>query len=154
VILSIDPGSKNAGVAVYNLKGELAKAWLAQGKDWVETASAVIDGLPVSAIRIEVVIIERMQIYDSTPLAHANDCITLSLMAGRVTGVLSAEVVTYYPNTWKGQVPKDIMTERIKNKLTKAEHKRIVLPGKALQHNVYDGAGIGLYYLKKKGIRL
>jgi hypothetical protein len=155
MILTIDPGSKKAGVALFEDNGYLMTAWLAEGKDWRETADAVISKLPVNAVRVTAVAIEKMQIYDSTPLAHANDCITLSLMAGRVTGLFSGWVgdntFAYLPHQWKGQTPKKIMIERIKSKLTAEETKRVQLPKTKRGHSdIWDAVGIGLYHLRKE----
>jgi hypothetical protein len=158
MILCIDPGSRKAGVALFETDGLLMTAWLAEGKDWKDTADSVVDKLPINAARITVVVVEKMQIYNSTPLAHANDCVTLSLMAGRVTGLFSGWIgdrtYAYYPHQWKGQVPKRIMIERIKKKLTPGETSRIKLPkaaGKKL--DVWDAVGIGLYHLRKERSR-
>ena len=147
--LYLDPGAKKAGVALFEPDGRLMAAWLSKGADWMKTADNVIARLPVSAIRVHRIGIEKMQIYDSTPLAHANDCIILSLMAGRVVGLLSrAHVVEYLPRQWKGQVPKKIMTERIKSKVAPEELPRIQNKN---SHDVWDAVGIGIYDLR--GVR-
>lgn len=142
----IDPGSRVAGAALFEGK-ELVAAWLSEGTRWEETADNIFKTLTetVNIEAIQTVIIERMQIYDSTPLAHANDCITLSLMAGRVTGMLpGCDVVAYVPKAWKGGAPKKIMTERIKSLMSEVEHSRVVpCKKKSLMHNVYDAVGIG-----------
>jgi hypothetical protein len=151
MIISIDPGSKKAGVALFETTGKLMTAWLSRGGDWRETADNIMADLPVNAARITEAAVERMQVYDSTPLAHANDCITLSLMAGYVAGRFSVwtgaeNIHAYYPHQWKGQVPKKIMVERIKNKVTDSEKKRVK---DAKAHDVWDAIGIGLYHLRK-----
>jgi hypothetical protein len=156
MILCIDPGAKKAGASLWEPNGLFTGAWLGRGKDWIETADDVCKQLPTSAIRVSVVVIEKMQIYRDTPLAHANDCITLSLMAGRVAGLFPwAKTVEYYPSTWKGQVPKDIMIERIKAKLSHTEHKRVNLPRLKKGHaDVWDAVGIGQYHLRTERRRL
>ena len=155
MIICIDPGAKKAGVALFETSGKLMTAWLAEGKDWRDTADCVMRRLPVSAVNVSAVVIEKMQIYESTPLAHANDCITLSLTAGRVTGLFSGWVgdntFEYTPRTWKGQVPKGIHIERIKEELTDPETRRLQLPkDKKKQLDVWDAVGIGLYHLRKE----
>lgn len=151
MILCIDPGVKKAGVALFEPDGKLMTAWLAEGKDWRDTADCVMRKLPVSACNVSAVVIEKMQIYDSTPLAHANDCITVALMAGRVTGLFSGWVgdhtFEYYPNQWKGQVPKKIMIGRIKRQLTTSETNRVQ---NGASHDVWDAIGIGLHHLRSK----
>ena len=155
MILTVDPGSKKAGVALFEPTGLLTTAWLVEGDNWRETADNVMRTLPVSAARISAVCIEKMQIYDSTPLAHANDCITLALMAGRVTGLFSGWLgdytFEYFPRQWKGQAPKDISIERIKAELLDEETRRLRLPkDKKKQLDVYDAVGIGCYHLRKE----
>jgi hypothetical protein len=55
------------------------------------------------------------------------------------------------PKEWKGQVPKDIMLDRIVNKLNDTE--KSVLESKKLikskKHNVIDAIGLGLYILDR-----
>jgi len=156
MILCVDPGAKKAGAALFESSGALVAAWLAEGKDWRETADDVRLGMPVNSIRVLEVVIEHMQIYQDTPTAQANACILLSLMAGRVTGLFAHSVPShgnhaYLPKTWKGQTPKKIHIERIKEKLTKDEHKRVVLPKVQRGRNdVWDAVGIGLYHLRKQ----
>jgi len=148
MILCLDPGAKNAGCALFE-NGELTTAWLARGENWCETADDVMSLMPVNAVLVQTVVIERMQIYKDTPVPHANDCITLSLMAGRGTGYFSGcNVVEYRPNTWKGGVKKHIMTKRIQSKLSQDEINRIDMPAKSLAHNVWDAVGIGLYHTR------
>lgn len=144
LILCLDPGAKSAGCALFE-NGELTTAWLARGKNWRETADDVMKQMPVNAVLVQTVVIEYMQIYKDTPLAHANDCITLSHMSGRVTGYFSGcNVVEYRPGTWKGGVPKAIMTERILSKLSKDEYGRIETCPKSLFHNIVDAIGLGI----------
>ena len=155
MILCIDPGSKKAGVALFETNGKLMTAWLSEGKDWRETADNVMRGLPVSAALVSGVVIEKMQIYDDTPTAQANACVILSLMAGRVTGLFSGWVgdntYEYLPKTWKGQTPKKIHIVRIQEKLTLEETKRVQLPKIKRGHaDIWDAVGIGLYHLRKK----
>jgi hypothetical protein len=146
MILCLDPGSKKAGVALFEMTGRLTAAWLATGNSWKNTADAVLDGMPVSAVNVSQVVVEKMQIYDHTPPAQANACIDLSLMAGRVGGLFRhAKPFEYLPKTWKGSVPKKIMVERIRNKITAGETARV--KGKQY-HDVWDAVGIGLYHLR------
>ena len=56
-------------------------------------------------------------------------------------------VETLFPADWKGQVPKEVMTERIRRSLTEEERGRIEKCKASLMHNVLDACGIGLYRL-------
>jgi hypothetical protein len=152
VILCIDPGSKKAGVALFEDSGILMTAWLAEGEDWRDTADDVMRKMPVSAVKVRSVVIEKMQVYDHTPTAQANACIILSMMSGRVTGLFAGSVPSYgnheyLPNTWKGQVPKAIHHRRIEEKLGNLELLRIQLTkNKKGNLDVWDDIGIGLYH--------
>jgi hypothetical protein len=154
MILCLDPGAQAAGVALFENNGILRLAFLAQGKNWQETADALFKRLGDHAILVTAVALERMQVYDDTPPKYANDLITLSLMAGRVTGFFlgagyNIAIKEYLPREWKGGVPKEIMTNRIKGMLTQKERDCIEEPrAKSLMHNVYDGVGIGIFHTR------
>lgn len=157
MILCIDPGVRAAGVALFDDK-ELTTAWLAEGKDWEDTADSVMRKLPVNSCLVQEVVVEHMQIYKQTGLAQANDLITVSMMAGRVTGLFSgwASAKSYLPRDWKGQVPKDIMVKRVEKVISKEELKRVDWPSADKRHNVWDAISIGLFRVgrtMKGGIR-
>ena len=150
MIISLDPGVKKAGVAVFHDK-KLTEAWLAHGKNWQDTAQNVKSHF-IACYSAELVM-EKPQVYVQSKLkGDPDDLIGLALMAGCVAGMLSAgvkSVYLYFPRQWKGQVPKNIMTARTKEKLSDEERSRVDLPAKYLQHNVWDAVGIGLYHLKR-----
>jgi len=158
-LIAIDPGVKCAGVAVFDSCGELAAAWLAKGGSWTETATAVRNELvtrymPPLLAKAEIAI-EVPQIYTQAKLkGDPNDLVDLALMAGCFVGLMAGpqtRVTGYRPRQWKGQVPKNVMTKRIQGKLSPDEHERVELPtAKELQHNVWDGIGIGLHHERIK----
>jgi hypothetical protein len=47
-----------------------------------------------------------------------------------------------YPSEWKGQVPKDVMNERVLKRLSVKEHEALV----SSDHNTLDAVGIGLFH--------
>lgn len=153
--IALDPGVKIAGIACYG-DGELACAWLVQGKSWNDTAwqawAELRAHVPEEVIRYANVVIEKPQVYTQNKLVgDPNDLIDVAMMAACFAGKLHPDTVikTYLPRQWKGQVPKAIMTKRIIKRLSEAEHERIELPIKSLRHNVYDAAGLGLYYERR-----
>jgi hypothetical protein len=154
MIVTLDPGAHEAGVAVWHRDGILADAYLvraARRDPWLHLAMLVKDEL--RDVDVEWVVIERPQVYvASRSKGDPNDLITLALMAGAVAGLLEAPFLTEYkPAQWKGQAPKDVMIERIIRALTVDEHTRVRLPdAKSLAHNVWDAIGIGLYHLRGK----
>ncbi len=162
MLISIDPGAKLAGVATFE-DGELTCAWLARPKGdnigWRETAfetyRTLLDRFPVQVLIDAEVAIERPQIYHPKFLrGDPNDLVTLALMAGGIVTLLgqSVSVTEYYPKQWKGQVKKEAMVERVKERV--AENgwtDRVELPTRAkkLAHNIFDAIGIGLKHLKR-----
>jgi Holliday junction resolvasome RuvABC endonuclease subunit len=161
MIVSIDPGVHEAGVAVWYGDGPLASAWLVRLDDpryttpWAGMGRTVAN--EVGRIALDAVVIERPQVYvHSRAKGDPNDLITLALAAGAMIGAMRATrtkliVVEYKPAEWKGQVPKDVMTRRIKRSLTEDEHERVRLPSaSSLAHNVWDAVGIGLHHLRSK----
>ena len=156
MLISLDPGVKVAGVAIFE-DNELSRAFLVQGGNWYLTAQEVwrqiLDGYPfgIRGLNPELAV-EIPQIYNTRKI-DVNDLITLSLMAGAFVGQIAERVVsirTYLPSQWKGQVPKSVMTKRTKNKLSPEERARVELPSaRGLQHNVWDSIGIGLHHLRK-----
>jgi hypothetical protein len=156
MILCLDPGTKAAGIALFEDSGILHSAWLAQGTAWHETADAVLESMhtaKVNAAGVREVVLEKMQVYQDMPIPPAV-LITLSLMAGRVTGRFAqwaGKPVEYEPKKWKKQVPKPIKIKRIQAQLTPEETARVRLTGKKkLDHNIFDAVGIGLYHLRAK----
>jgi len=55
----------------------------------------------------------------------------------------SMDLVTVYPDEWKGQVPKKIMNERVWARLSSEEQENVTKK----DHNVLDAVGIGLHQL-------
>lgn len=145
MLLSVDPGKHKHGCALWE-NGELVRAW------WTGSNTSIVDEIkeicPVQCITK--VAIEIMQIYAGTGVKKGNDLLAVNFSGGRLVGELRGhldEVVTYLPRQWKGQVPKDVMNRRIIKTLSIEERTRVSLPtAKSAQHNVWDGAGIGLKY--------
>ncbi len=77
-----------------------------------------------------------------------NDLIDLALVCAAIAGKVGGdtEVVTYYPQEWKGSIKADTFTERILEALSNEEKQRIQRTG-ALDHNTIDAVGLGLKYL-------
>jgi len=161
VILSIDPGKRHAGCALFDDK-ELACAWLvkanktyaeAVGSWGVATAHAVRDDLlkRVYPGVIEVAVIEKPVVRKGHSSKISNDCVDLAIMGGAFAGVHCEQIEKvhfYIPEDWKGQVPKGVMIERIQSRLDEEEFGRVDLPdNKKRQTDVWDAVGIGLKYI-------
>ena len=140
-LITVDPGVHRTALATFD-EGELVHAVL---------ENVTKDG-PLSVPHAAQVVIELPRSYPgSRQKGDQNDLIDLAQVVGRYAEAFrreGAEVALVYPRTWKGTLPKDVMVERIKGRLSAAEHARVELPSAAsLAHNVYDAIGIGLHAL-------
>lgn len=104
------------------------------------------------------VLIEQPRWYPHERKIDLNDLLDLSVLVGEIKENHCrryAKVKLVFPRTWKGSVPKPIMSQRIYKTLTAEE--RVLLPLKrghkvsksALDHdhNVLDAVGLGLWKL-------
>jgi len=157
VIVSLDPGTKHAGIAVWE-DDELTAAWLVRGTGWLATAQQVLldleDRFPACILVEFDLVMEKPQIYhQAKQKGEQASLIELALMVGAVAGMSRLHprrVTTYQPAAWKRQIPKNVMVERVRSRLMSEECERVVLPAKSLQHNVWDAIGIGLHHLKRR----
>lgn len=147
-VIAVDPGKHHLGVAWFSGR-QLDRAALiptAEMKDFLETWSGYTDEL----------VIEKPRIYPHT--IRKNDIADLSAKMGEIVGVFQftgAEVFTYTPSEWKGQLPKRVTERRVKETLEKQGLLSLVeLPRrKSLAHNIYDAVALGLHHIQKKGRR-
>ena len=161
MILSIDPGKKHAGCALFE-DGELINAYLvkadkdlAQAQGWPLTTAmaigqSILDRFPPGML--EVCVYEQPKVYRTMGSRDkANDLLELAVMSGSFIGLYSEKIeriCTYLPKEWKGTVPKNVMIKRIIGRLSDEEKSRVELPkNKARQTDVWDAVGIGLKYV-------
>ena len=163
-LLCVDPGLRGCGVAEF--KGlDLTRA--AYVKNPVEHgrgyAAHVSMGRAVAAWagveRFAAVHIEHPRIYPGAgqQKGDLNDLLDVVAVGSAVATFFTpdANLVTVFPSDWKGNVPKDMMTERIRRALEDGERGRIEKCPASLMHNVLDAIGIGLWKMgriNKKGI--
>jgi len=167
-LLAIDPGVKTVGWCVFN-EGRYIGSGLARPYNNLTTLSAMEESIKIihekweeflsGTIRPEVLVIERPQVYQQQFLkGDPNDLIPLAIIGGAIwNNMKPKEVVFPQPKQWKGQVPKDVMTERTIKQLTKQEQELLKddvtrIPS-SLRHNVYDAIGIALWQVNRKGAR-
>jgi hypothetical protein len=150
-VLSVDPGLRQCGVALWSSGGILVRAWLARartkpgapiGERWRDIAQCVGSGA------VEKLVVERPQIYRMSP-GDPNDLLNISAVLGALAVSQGAEVVTYLPRQWKGNLKKDLHLVSIRASLTEVERSRVEERPKSLAHNVWDAVGIGLYYFDR-----
>lgn len=142
-LIAIDPGVRCTGVAcfidgaLFNVSGYYA--------DRVVVACSFPSLVrPRDSLAIEVPQIYKVRRTD------ANDLIDVALVAGAWISRYK-HVQIFRPAEWKGQAPKKIVHERIRERLSEGEREVLdrdlrSVP-KSLQHNALDAVGIGLHAL-------
>ncbi len=163
LIVGCDPGKHGNGLSIF-VDGLLGHAQYTGGLggqidcllEPEEPTTAILEELRVGVGMVDTLIIEVPQIYDQQKqVGDQEDLLDLAIIVGAVIrGARSCvkSVLRVKPARWKGQVPKDVMVERIKSKLSPAELACVDLPtAKGLHHNVWDGVGLGLYRLGRLG---
>ncbi len=132
-MICVDPGVKACGVAIFE-GGWLQRAFYAPKEK-------------CKLLKSEQLIIEMPRIYPGSgqQKGDLNDLLNLATVVGYAEAHFK-QAERVYPATWKGQVPKKIMTARILASLTVAERARIQSAG-AKTHNIVDAIGIGLWKL-------
>jgi hypothetical protein len=100
-----------------------------------------------------VISVEYPEQYDRTP-APRSSVQGLACTGGGIVSMLkrpSNSVKFVLPKTWKKQVPKEIMLQRIESKLDENEKKLLDDQkfAKYKRHNVVDAIGLGLYELDR-----
>ncbi|MCP3163313.1 hypothetical protein [Myxococcus qinghaiensis] len=164
--VSIDPGLRHCGVAVFAVPEHERASLLAAGlpknperqdgelslASWAAMAFAVREWLrPRVGDEPFQLVIEMPRVYAAAhQKGDQNDLIQLAGVVGMLGGFLTnvASRRSVYPREWKGTVDADAFIERIKQRLDAVEHLRVELPSAAsLHHNVWDAIGIGLHAL-------
>ena len=144
--VAIDPGTEQAGFARFEA-GRLTQAVLVKEKGSTKEQRAWKVACKLGALcqKGEPVILEYPQIYVRSP-GDPDDLLALTLVVGGVLALQGGgELVR--PRTWKGQVPKKIMTNRILKQLDDAE--RQLCSDVKDNHNVLDAVGVGLWKLRR-----
>jgi hypothetical protein len=168
MIVAVDPGIHDCGVSVWRPDGQLFTAGLVNnpiqqpGCDNAAPMSEAVrvwllPSVPVGAA----LAIEVPQVYTRThSKGDPNDLIDLACVVGAVMGLRPGthphawtSITAYRPAQWKGNVPKDVTTERALRDLSAVERLRVQECAPSLLHNVWDAVALGLAHLKKIGIR-
>jgi hypothetical protein len=150
VIVSIDPGANETGVALW-VEETLVYADLARAKkfdgDIVRAVLALIwsfNGPEPDWVAIEIPRVYPM----SRSKGDRNTLIDLAFEAGRIVQAIGVPYTCYHPREWKGQVPKEIHNQRVLDALSEAERAVIAKTPASLFHNVVDAVGVGRYHLR------
>lgn len=155
-MVSIDPGLKECGVAVWEY-GVLVAAYLVQTsiEDTTEDIDlrilAMGDALEAALPAIDRLVVERMEPRKDKQAAWSN-LLDLAYISGRVSGGV-AEVRFLRPSIWTGKRNKAANHPRIRSRLSAAE-TRALEEGlancpKGNHKEILDAVGIGLYDLER-----
>lgn len=164
-LLSIDPGTKNLGWALFEeerfVLGGCSRTSLRTRDDQVhvhvETIQAALRSYG-AGLRVYGAL-ESMKHHSRRARSNPNDLLDVQMVGGLVAGHLCVRVRTLPATQWKGSIPKSVHHERITRKLDAAElvvlqeSVRDVPSGN--HKEVLDAVGIGLYHLGRtfKGAR-
>jgi hypothetical protein len=102
------------------------------------------------------IVVELPLNYPGSPVP-SKDLVTLAFTAGRLVGSIETEFLrTVFPREWKGQLPKNICAQRVRDHLSEDETRLVDqcahCVGKGELHNIMDAIGIGLVVFR--GARL
>lgn len=151
--LAVDPGAHSAGWAVFTDEA-------LTGVHWTESmrVSALLYEMftfPVDGLAVEV-----PQIYVARMGAPPSDLVDVALTAGQVIGAAvikqhDVRIQTVLPSAWKGQVPKELVHQRLREKLSPEELAVLAVDLKSIaasrRHNALDAVGLGLWALNRMG---
>lgn len=162
-ILAVDPGMTATGWSIYR-DGRLQACGIlrADSPNPVENMKKICYGLKtaweehMSGTRPpEYMVVEKMQVYrQGLAKGDPNDLIDLSILGGALWTSIQPKAVSFpVPRQWKGQVPKDVLIQRVIKELSKQEETILRsdvdhVPS-GLRHNVYDAVCLGKWALKR-----
>lgn len=148
-LVAIDPG-KVTGVAVFE-DGVLVRATVC---DLEECLLLLENTAPLNRHRLSGdCVIEVPQVYPGQQQkGDQNDLIKLAIMVGRYEACATTQrfrVVLVKPRQWKGQLPKDVCWQRVRETLTPGELTKLEKLSKSKAHNMHDAIGIGTWFQKR-----
>lgn len=150
-LIAIDPG-RTTGWAIF-VDGGLRRAGTRDSKDPnYFREDTPWDHMPLGGLlTLDCVLVEVPRWY---PRDHkdVNDLIDLAVLVGELKRFYESQdfkVELVWPRTWKGNVKKEIMTERILSRLKPDELALVPLRPRAKtpDHNTVDAIGLGLWKL-------
>lgn len=142
MLIAIDPGKRESGVALFSDMGILSYA------------SLVMPGhLPC---RASTVVLEVMRVYPEKKVPP-NDLIDVATAGAALAGRCVTDdgrIIGVYPRDWKGTMNGDAMTRRIAAYVASEKWDDRIEHAGAKTHNILDAIGIGLWYFRKLNTRL
>ena len=142
-MLFVDPGA-NIGMALFGTLGkQFCLVRVRAFSDWMDSEVKKMNILV--ELNTDKVVCERPT-YMGPTAAQSNALTKLSMSAGAVWGMCLAKGVQFEwldVKTWKGQLPKRVVHERVLKLLSPREN--MIVSGVSNEH-VLDAVGMGLYY--------
>lgn len=162
MILTIDPGLRGCGCAIWTSSGELVKAQFVSGlEDKVAGIERVVREMAWSVEEwtcrspfedVSQMVVERPQTYRGRAArGDANDLLDVSLVVGALSVMSQCPLLLVRPSEWKGQTPKHA-TEARARKVVPLDRVDLTC-GKTFASNVWDAVGIGLWYFRRQSNR-
>lgn len=140
-IISIDPGKHGCYCCAWEQARMVACEVRTNPFPWLPTPDSYT------------AVVERMQVRMGR---YSDDLLDVHGAACRVTANIPQDrIVWCTPSQWKGQVPKEVhQRTRILPNISLDEMQLIMqaVPKAYNRHNMYDAFGIGMWYLKSKGL--
>lgn len=161
-IIGIDPSINRTGVAVFDTRdGKWLGAFVTQPSGEAEIGlrlqaicQQIIEGLeqilPGAAWADAMVALEWPVHYPNDPKSNPNDLMLLSGAAGVIAGLPFAEVHTFTPITWKGQIPKDVHHKQLRLKVDTTVLDNLDSAHGSYAHNGYDAVGLAQFYRERR----
>jgi hypothetical protein len=170
VIAAVDPGIDGCGVATFSGDGALQSACYVPSASGETSGQRIFYAAAAVARRLEArtidrLIVERPRVYAGRRL-NPDGLLLLAEIGACLAGLLDRVPVQYRPHEWKGNVDADVMTRRVRQRLSTREFCSAVLPHNTcpecarrntredclkphscLAHNVWDAVGLGLKFL-------
>lgn len=144
-LVAIDPG-KMTGLAIFAVDGFLLFAIAG-------TEERCLALLGASLCVGGDCIIEVPQVYPGQQQkGDQNDLINLAVMVGRYADRATAcgfHVKLVKPREWKGQLPKDVCWQRVRETLKPFELDIMEKLPKSKAHNMHDAIGLGTWFQKR-----
>ena len=156
-IISIDPSINFCGYAIHKNKSLVTyglirpsskqEDFVAKSKDIINKIKTIISQFPFKGDYVYRIVIELPQYFGVAGfMARESGAIPkLMFLCGMIVG-LKNNVVLLTPNDWKGQLPKDVVNNRLRKIYSKVDIAN-------LDHNIVDAIGIGHYYINTKVTR-
>ena len=101
------------------------------------------------------VVVEHMEVYvhrGQRNVGKPEDILELQAVSAALVTLAERDAFSYLPKQWKGQVPKDVMANRIKGRIEKAGWSdRVAWTNNAKTDcDILHGVGLGLFHLHGK----